>query len=533
MPWFNVTITAPEWLLLWLLPVVLLSIRWWLAHRATHRLCQPELQPWMLLARWQWKGLPWRWLTLWSLMVLALSQPMWLSKQAQAQHQPMRWLAVVDVSSSMSATDVAPNRLQQVRWALESAASQWQPGDQAGLFVFSGSHHWLVPMTSDKNLWLSGVSLLTTDMLPLQGSLLLPALASLSQTLQQPTAVVVFTDGADLKKTDFSDIESPTDFGLVLGLGTTYGEWALAETALRQLAKRTGWDYQSLTSDNSRIWLDWLAQWRSQQPVDAKAVLSGVDLGPVLIGLTLLLWLSFARWPVSRTSTTGSLLLVGAGFLFISGVQAPAWAADKLSVDNPLLQAQQALTEKRYTQATDLALQAFKQAYEPIEQSKALVVLAEVMIAQQHWFDAGQTLRGALAHQPNQAEVEARLAYVIRHLPKPPDRSQTLDKAGDRFQGSISDWDEAQLAWETKDVLKTATAQGSQSNLAIEKANSTIQTLSPVATAQQARQDWVLAGEMRQLQQEKRLFYQRLFSLESGFAVVQDKPQPIEGVNPW
>jgi tetratricopeptide (TPR) repeat protein len=253
----------------------------------------------------------------------------------------------------------------------------------------------------------------------------------------------------------------------------------------------------------------------------------------VLIGLTLLLWLSFSRWPVSRTSTTGSLLLVGAGFLFISGVQAPAWAADKLSVDNPLLQAQQALTEKRYTQATDLALQAFKQAYEPIEQSKALVVLAEVMIAQQHWFDAGQTLRGALAHQPNQAEVEARLAYVIRHLPKPPDRSQTLDKAGDRFQGSISDWDEAQLAWETKDVLKTATAQGSQSNLAIEKANSTIQTLSPVATAQQARQDWVLAGEMRQLQQEKRLFYQRLFSLESGFAVVQDKPQPIEGVNPW
>ncbi len=533
MPWFNLSFTSPAWLLLWLLPVVLLSIRWWLAQRATHRLCQPDLQPWMLLARWQWKGLPWRWLALWSLMVLALSQPMWLSKQAQAQHQPMRWLAVVDVSTSMSATDVAPNRLQQVRWALEAAASQWQQGDQAGLFVFSGSHHWLVPMTSDKSLWLSGVSLLAPDMLPLQGSLLLPALASLGQALQQPTAVAVFTDGADTKKTDFSDVKSSAQVGLVVGVGTTSGDWALAETPLRQLANRMGWDYQSLTSDNSRIWLDWLAQWRSQQPVDAKAVLSGIDLSPWLIGLALLLWLSFARWPVASTSMTASMLLVGVACMLIGGVQAPAWAADKLSVDNPLSQAQQALTEKRYTHATDQALQAFKQAYEPMEQSKALVVLAEVMIAQQHWFDAGQTLRGALAHQPNQAEVEARLAYVIRHLPKPPDRSQTPDKAGDRFEGSISDWDEAQLAWETKDVLKLATTQSTQAKEVNTKANRIMQTASSLAVAQQARQDWVLAGEMRQLQQEKRLFYQRLFSLESGFAVVQDKPQPIEGVDPW
>ena len=533
MPWFNVSFTSPAWLLLWLLPVVLLSIRWWLAQRATHRLCQPELQPWMLLARWQWKGLPWRWLALWSLMVLALSQPMWLSKQAQAQHQPMRWLAVVDVSTSMSATDVAPNRLQQVRWALESATSQWQPGDQAGLFVFSGSHHWLVPMTSDKALWLSGVSLLATDMLPLQGSLLLPALETLVQTLQQPTAIAVFTDGGDLSTADLSQLSQFNPAGLVLGVGSQSSEWPLQASGLRQLAQKTGWDYQPLSVEKPREWLTWLQAWRSQQPVDAKAVLSGVDLSPWLIGLALLLWLSFARWPVSRTSTTASMLLVGAGFMLISGVQAPAWAADKLSVDNPLSQAQQALTEKRYSQAMDQALRAFKQAYAPTEQSKALVVLAEVMIAQQHWFDAGQTLRGALAHQPNQHEVEARLAYVIRHLPKPPDRSQTPDKAGDRFEGSISDWDEAQLAWETKDVLKTSTAQVSQSNLVNGKANSTIQTLPLVAAAQQARQDWVLAGEMRQLQQEKRLFYQRLFSLESGFAVVQDKPQPIEGVDPW
>jgi hypothetical protein len=227
------------------------------------------------------------------------------------------------------------------------------------------------------------------------------------------------------------------------------------------------------------------------------------------------------------------MLLVGVTCMLISGMQAPAWAADKMSVDNPLSQAQQALTEKRYTQATDQALQAFKQAYAPTEQAKALVVLAEVMIAQQHWFDAGQTLRGALAHQPNQAEVEARLAYVIRHLPKPADRSQTPDKSGDRFEGSISDWDEAQLAWETKDVLKLAPTQATQPKTVNGTANNIIQTASSLAVAQQARQDWVLAGEMRQLQQEKRLFYQRLFSLESGFAVVQDKPQPVEGVYPW
>lgn len=533
MLWFNVSFTSPAWLLLWLLPVVLLAVRWWLAQRATDRLCEPELQPWMLLTRWQWRGLPWRWLALWSLMVLALSQPMWLSKQAQAQHQPMRWLAVVDVSTSMSATDVAPNRLQQVRWALEAAASQWQPGDQAGLLVFSGSHHWLVPMTSDKALWLSGVSLLATDMLPLQGSLLLTTLETLRQSLHQPTAIALFTDGGDLATADLSQLEPVNTAGLVLAVGSQSGDWPLQASGLRQLAQKTGWEYQGLSVEQSSAWLTWLQAWRSQQPVDAKAVLSGIDLRPWLIGLALLIWMSFARWPISRASTTSSMLLVGASFMFISGVQAPAWAATQSSVEQQLFQAQQALSEKRYTQATDQALQAFKQAYASTEQSKALVVLAEVMIAQQHWFDAGQTLRGALAHQPNQPEVEARLAYVIRQLPKAPDRSQTPDKAGDRFEGSISDWDEAQLAWETKDVLKSANTQSNQSKAPSGKTKDTMQTVSPVAAAQQARQDWVLAGEMRQLQQEKRLFYQRLFSLESGFAVVQDKPQPIEGVDPW
>jgi hypothetical protein len=38
---------------------------------------------------------------------------------------------------------------------------------------------------------------------------------------------------------------------------------------------------------------------------------------------------------------------------------------------------------------------------------------------------------------------------------------------------------------------------------------------------------------MRKTQQEKQLFYRRLFSLEAGLAAVQDKPIPIDGVNPW
>lgn len=529
----SLAIFAPEWLLLLLVPVLLLMGRWFLVQRAARRLCQPELQPWMLLALWQWRVLPWRWLALWALMVLALSQPMWLSKQAQAQHQPMRWLALVDVSTSMSATDIAPNRLQQVRWALEAAAGQWQPGDQAGLLVFSGSHHWLVPITSDKVLWLSGVELLATDMLPLQGSLLLPTLETVRHALHEPTAIVLFTDGADVATADLSQWDKPVQTGLVLGIGSASGEWPLPISALHQFAKQAGWDYQALNIEKSREWLAWLQDWRSQQPLDAQAVQAGVALRPWLIGLTLLLWVSFARWPVSYASTVASFI-AGVCLVLVSVVQTPVWAVDKLSVEQRLLQAQQALSEKRYAQAMEQASQAFKQAYSASEQSNALVVLAEVLIAQQQWFDAGQTLRGALAHQPNQADVEARLAYVIRHLPKPPDRSQTPAKAGVRFEGSISGWDETQLAWETKDALKMTATQSTPFTPAIAKPSDPIYSPATLlASQQQARQDWVLAGEMRQLQKDKRLFYQRLFSLESGFAVVQDKPQPVEGVDPW
>src|SRR3569833_3108762 len=63
---------------------------------------------------------PWPWLALaWTLAVLALAGPRWQQDRAAAYRAPADWVLVLDLSPSMAATDVAPNRVIRARYALD------------------------------------------------------------------------------------------------------------------------------------------------------------------------------------------------------------------------------------------------------------------------------------------------------------------------------------------------------------------------------------------------------------------------------
>lgn len=543
---------SPLWLLLAILPLLLGWGYWLWSSRQLKRYCAPILQKRMLLSSISWQSIPWRWFVMWLLMVIALAQPMWLSAKAKYGHQPVQWVAVVDVSRSMGGNDMRPSRLQQVRWALEALAQEWQPGDQAGLVVFSGSHHWLVPLTYDKELWLSGVSLIEPDMLPLQGSLLVPAVQALAQGLDKNTHLAIFTDGGDSTTLSASGLTSLKHDGTLIGVGTLLGvmqqtidavdigKTALPEQALKLAANNWHLAYLNLVEAGTNNVAHLLEQWRQQQPLVSESGLTGQSLQAVFIFLTLFVWLSFGSVRLDRNRTGVMLLPLLLVFCTIQPNSAMADSENQEMKFNRLYQtAESALTAKHYEQAAQLANESFSAAFSAPDQAKALVLLGDSLMAQSQWFTAGQALCGAIAHDPSLTErLTPKIRFILTKLPKPLEKTDTPSKAGNRFEGIVSDWNEASLAWETKDVLREDTTPTNPVISQSSEHNSPSATLQmPIDAIQQAaeqkRQAWILSGEMHKTQQEKQLFYRRLFSLEAGLAAVQDKPIPIDGVNPW
>lgn len=542
---FSLFFNASAWLWLLVTPILLGGVYWWRSQYVMRRWVSPACEAWMQLRHWSWRQVPWNWLVIWWLLVLALAQPMWLSPAQLAKHQPMKWVAIVDVSSSMATNDIQPSRLQQVIWQLESLSAHWQEGDQGALILYAGSAHWYVPFTHDHTLWLEAVKTLSVNMLPLQGSLLLKPLALLKPAVSENTTVVWFTDGGEMSEKDLQQLSTLRDkrlHGLMVGVGVNQPSQepssSFSPSLLQKVATRLHWSYQPFQPEYASQLLTWFDEVRLQQPVDSTSKDVAVSLQPWLLGLVLLLWFNLGRWQ-SRSLALWPLLFVGiAGNTASPMVEAATLEPCKVSL--LLEQGKTALAEKRYEVANKSFILGFQCATEEQDQATSLLWLGKALSTQQQWFDAGQTFRAVLAYHPNNDEAKQALKTVVSHLLKQYPKLAKENKAGDSFEGVVSDWDEVSEQWETKDVLSESTASKSvisdvASMTTQERLNMSLmqQNSAQFAAIQQQRQDWVMAGEMKEKQLDKRLFYQRLFSLEAGFAAVQDQAKPIEGVSPW
>jgi hypothetical protein len=82
------------------------------------------------------------------LIILALARPTWREVWAEAAGEGRDVVFLLDVSRSMLAADVAPNRLEAAKTAIRDCVAALD-GDRLALVVFSGSASILCPLTSD------------------------------------------------------------------------------------------------------------------------------------------------------------------------------------------------------------------------------------------------------------------------------------------------------------------------------------------------------------------------------------------------
>lgn len=111
----------------------------------------------------------------WLLATLALAGPVW-EKKSQPVHEREDALVIIfDLTRSMYATDVKPNRLVRARRKLVDLLNMRDEGVTA-LVVFAGDAHTVTPLTDDTNTIIAMIPALTPNLMPAPGSELASAI---------------------------------------------------------------------------------------------------------------------------------------------------------------------------------------------------------------------------------------------------------------------------------------------------------------------------------------------------------------------
>lgn len=136
------------------------------------------------------------------LLVMALAHPFTWEKQkenAELDGVGIDILFVLDVSESMQAMDLKPNRLSSAKMVIEQFVNK-RKGDRIGLVSYAGEAYSLCPRTVDHKLLLTQLKAANgSDMLPgtAIGVGLGTAVAQLKGDTTESKAIVLLTDGTN------------------------------------------------------------------------------------------------------------------------------------------------------------------------------------------------------------------------------------------------------------------------------------------------------------------------------------------------
>ena len=273
------------WWFLGLLPVVaVIGFYTWRKRNAGNweTIINPELLPFLLQGSGGKHALSGPWLvafmiSAWIFCCLGLAGPAWQQLPQPVHKQDSALVVVLDLSPSMLAEDISPNRLVRARYKLIDILTQRTEG-VIGLIVYGGDSHTVSPLTEDSNTIVSMVPVLEPNLLPETGSNVEEGLASAIDLAMnggyQQADILLITDGID--KSALSNI-APIISGegnyrlSILGVGTTDGApipgvaggfikkagnvivAKLNVGTLRKIAANNGGSYQTLSADDRDI----------------------------------------------------------------------------------------------------------------------------------------------------------------------------------------------------------------------------------------------------------------------------------------
>jgi Ca-activated chloride channel family protein len=207
-------------------------------------------------------------------LILALINPKLGTKIETVTRQGVDVVFAVDVSKSMLAEDVAPNRLEKSKQLVTQIINNLV-GDRVGVIGYAGSAFPQVPITTDFSSAKLFLSQMNTDMVSSQGTAINEAI-NLSKTYfndQEQTNRVLFivSDGEDHQGNDQEMVREAVMAGIqvyTIGVGTPKGApIPIKRNGVLQYYKRDQENNQVITKLNSENLGD-IARWGEGRYID-------------------------------------------------------------------------------------------------------------------------------------------------------------------------------------------------------------------------------------------------------------------------
>lgn len=161
--------------------------------------------------------------------IIALANPRMPQGTTMVNRSGIDVMIALDVSKSMLADDIKPNRLERAKQFIARLIDKL-PNDRIGIVVFAGRAYLQMPLTTDHSAAKMYLSSATPDVVPTQGTVIGDALkmcyAAFNTKEKKYKSVVLISDGEDHDKTAEKITRAMADEGVMIntvGIGSAEG----------------------------------------------------------------------------------------------------------------------------------------------------------------------------------------------------------------------------------------------------------------------------------------------------------------------
>ncbi len=161
--------------------------------------------------------------------ILALANPQIGKKLKKAQRKGIDIFFALDVSRSMLAEDIKPNRLKRAKRAIGQVIDQLGT-DRVGLVVYAGDAYLQLPLTTDFSAAKMFLETVNPKIVPQQGTAIGDAITRAQNGFEEEEdkykALVILSDGENWQGDAVNAAQKAADKGIkiyTIGMGTTSG----------------------------------------------------------------------------------------------------------------------------------------------------------------------------------------------------------------------------------------------------------------------------------------------------------------------
>jgi len=164
-----------------------------------------------------------------SLIVIAMADPQVGTKMEKAEKKGIDIVIALDVSRSMLAQDLQPNRLENAKRAILRLTNRLE-GDRLGLVVFAGKAYKQLPLTNDYPIAKMFLRTISTQTVTTQGTAIAEALKKAIDSFDdQPKnnqAIIIISDGENHEEDPLPIAREAAERGIIvhtIGIGSLRG----------------------------------------------------------------------------------------------------------------------------------------------------------------------------------------------------------------------------------------------------------------------------------------------------------------------